>query len=154
MPFYWRILCKVESRKAIKIKWTNLPFSLSPSPPLSLSLSLYLSLSLFHSSCACRGSSFKWNFNESNLSHTLCLSFICLYFCSLSLFVTHSSPLSVQIISKGGSTGLLVMFERSWVRIPAQYTGWTFLHWFVVKIVLFVWKRPKINEKRGRGWSI
>ena len=26
--------------------------------------------------------------------------------------------------------------------------------WFVVKIVLFFWKRPKINKKRGRGWPI
>ena len=24
--------------------------------------------------------------------------------------------------------GLVVMFERSWVRIPAPYTGWTFIH--------------------------
>ena len=42
-------------------------------------------------------------------------------------------------------------FRRSWVRILAPYTGWTFFpHIFVVKIVMmFVWKRPKINEKEA-----
>ena len=39
------------------------------------------------------------------------------------------------------------MLERSWVRIPAPYTGWTFGHLFVVKIVCL--KRPKINEKEA-----
>ena len=32
--------------------------------------------------------------------------------------------------------GWRLMFQRSWVRIPAQYTVWTFLHVFVVKIVM------------------
>ena len=38
------------------------------------------------------------------------------------------------------------MFARLWVWILAPYTGWTFKyfsHWFVVKIVLFVWKDQK-----------
>ena len=33
--------------------------------------------------------------------------------------------------SQGGSPGLVViggLFQRSWVRIPAPYTGWTFFH--------------------------
>ena len=36
-------------------------------------------------------------------------------------------------------------FQRLWVQIPAPYTGWKcrFLHWFVFKIVLFVWKDQK-----------
>ena len=46
------------------------------------------------------------------------------------------------------------MFERSWVWIPVLYTGWTFghfSHWFVVKIVLFVWKdRNKLKRGCGR----
>ena len=38
--------------------------------------------------------------------------------------------------------GRQLMFKRSWVQITALYTGWTwyFSNWFVVKIVLFVWK--------------
>ena len=45
--------------------------------------------------------------------------------------------------------GRWLMIKRTWVWIPAPYTGWTwhFSHWFVVRIVLFAWKRPKINEK-------
>ena len=38
-----------------------------------------------------------------------------------------------------------LMIWRSWVRITAQYT---FSQSFVVKTVLFVWKRPKINNQR------
>ena len=47
--------------------------------------------------------------------------------------------------------GRRLMFQRPWVWIPAPDTGWTwhFSHSFVVKIVLFVWKRPKINEKEA-----
>ena len=49
-----------------------------------------------------------------------------------------------------GGYGRLLMFERSWFQILPLNTGctWLFLHLFVVKIVLFVWKRPKINERR------
>ena len=43
------------------------------------------------------------------------------------------------------------MFQRLWVRIPAPYTGLTFFTCMVVKIVIF-FERPKINDKRGRGW--
>ena len=33
--------------------------------------------------------------------------------------------------------GKRLTFQRSWVRIPAPYTGWTFFpHIFVVKIVM------------------
>ena len=45
-------------------------------------------------------------------------------------------------------------FQRLWVRIPAPDTDRLdiFSHWFVVKNVLFVYKRPKINEKEaGNG---
>ena len=48
--------------------------------------------------------------------------------------------LSVYNFFMGGIPGLVVMgqlvFKRSWVRIPAPYTGWTFVTF--VKIVLFV----------------
>ena len=39
--------------------------------------------------------------------------------------------------------GRRLMFWRSWVRIPAPYTGWTFFTLICWKIVLmFAWKRP------------
>ena len=43
------------------------------------------------------------------------------------------------------------MFERMWVWITALYTRWTwyFSHWFVVKIVLFHWKRSHTDEKEA-----
>ena len=45
----------------------------------------------------------------------------------------------------GGSPGLGLLFRRLWVRI---LDGHFFTHIFVVKIVMmFAWKRPKINDK-------
>ena len=46
--------------------------------------------------------------------------------------------------------GRRYMFRRSWVWIPALYTGWTFSHLFHV---IFVWKDEN-KRKRGRGWAI
>ena len=44
-----------------------------------------------------------------------------------------------------------LLFQRSWVRIPAPYTGWTFFNlYFFVKIVMFVWKDEN-KRKRGRA---
>ena len=43
--------------------------------------------------------------------------------------------------------GRRLMFERLWVRIPAPYGQDIFSHWFVVKIVLFVWKDEKFTKK-------
>ena len=43
------------------------------------------------------------------------------------------------------------LFQRSWVWIPALYTGWTFFtHLFIVKILMCVWKDEN-KLKRGRG---
>ena len=53
----------------------------------------------------------------------------------------------------GGSLGLVVMFQRLGVQIPAPYTGWTFSHLFVVKIEKCVWKDEN-KWKRGRGWPV
>ena len=51
--------------------------------------------------------------------------------------------------------GLQLMFERSWVRILALYTGWTFFTLICCKICNDVClKRPKINNKGGLGWPI
>ena len=47
------------------------------------------------------------------------------------------------------------MLRNSWLRIPASYTGWTFFTYICCKncndACLI---RPKINDKRGRGWPI
>ena len=46
------------------------------------------------------------------------------------------------------------MFQRSWVLVPALYTGWTFFTYYCCKNCNVWLKRPKINQKRGRGWPI
>ena len=47
--------------------------------------------------------------------------------------------------------GRRLTFRRPWVQIPVAYTGWTFFTLICCKLVLiFVWKRPKINEKEAR----
>ena len=51
--------------------------------------------------------------------------------------------------------GRLLMYKRSWVRIPKPYTGWS-LHFFTLiccKIV-FLFEKTKKKRKRGRGWHI
>ena len=55
--------------------------------------------------------------------------------------------------------GRLLVLKRSWVQIPALYSGWTFFHIYL----LFACKRPKINKKeaglgqffkKGKGMDI
>ena len=46
--------------------------------------------------------------------------------------------------------GRQLMFERSWVRILAPYTGWTFFTLICCKNCVVCLKRPKINEKEAR----
>ena len=48
--------------------------------------------------------------------------------------------------------GRRLTFKRSWVRILAPYTGWTFGHFFTLiccKICIVCLKRPKISEKEA-----
>ena len=70
----------------------------------------------------------------------------------------HDAKSQPQHISLPWSSGYgrRLTFRRSWVWIPAPYTGWTwhFSHWFFVKICIVCLKRPKIKEKRGHGWPI
>ena len=48
--------------------------------------------------------------------------------------------------------GRRLTFWRPWVWISVPYTGWTFFTLIFCKIVLmFVWKRPKINKKEAIG---
>ena len=48
-----------------------------------------------------------------------------------------------------------LMFWRSWVQIPAPYTGWTFFTCICCKSFNDVsLKTSKINDKSGRGWPI
>ena len=59
--------------------------------------------------------------------------------------------INTKSIILGGSPGLVVMIWRSWVRIPALYTGSNIFHIFVVKIVMIPWKDE--NELiRSQGW--
>ena len=59
-----------------------------------------------------------------------------------------------QVLYKDGSPGLVVgkrfTFRRLWVRIPAPYTGLTFVTYICFKNCNDVYlKRPKINEKEA-----
>ena len=46
--------------------------------------------------------------------------------------------------------GKRLTFQRSWVRIPAPYIGWTFFTYICCKNCGYVClKRPKINEKEA-----
>ena len=59
----------------------------------------------------------------------------------------------------GGSLGLVVMGDDSWSRGRGfesrhHILDGDFSHLFVVKTVLFVWKRTENKRKRGRVWAI
>ena len=45
--------------------------------------------------------------------------------------------------------GRWLIFWRPCVWNQAPYSGWTFLHYFVVKCVMSIWKRRKRKEKEG-----
>ena len=45
--------------------------------------------------------------------------------------------------------GKRLTFQRLWVRILAQYTGWTFFTYYCCTNCNFCLKRPKINEKEA-----
>ena len=46
--------------------------------------------------------------------------------------------------------GKRLTLRRLLVRIPAPYTVWIFFTYFCCKNCIFIWKRPKINEKEAR----
>ena len=46
--------------------------------------------------------------------------------------------------------GRRLMSRRSWVRIPAPYTGWTFFSYILYKNCNVCLKKMKINEKEVR----
>ena len=50
--------------------------------------------------------------------------------------------------------GKRLTFQRSWVRFPVLYTGWTLFTLICSKNCKVCLKRPKINKKRGRCWPI
>ena len=67
---------------------------------------------------------------------------------SLAVTLLMKSLLKVSVGREPWSSGYgwRLMFERSWVRILAPYTGWTFGHFFTFiccKIVMFDWKDQK-----------
>ena len=60
----------------------------------------------------------------------------------LFYFVTDYQPWS-------SGYGKRLKFQRSWVRFPALYTGWTFFTFICCKNCKVCLKRPKINEKEA-----
>ena len=63
------------------------------------------------------------------------------------------SKLKVTVGPWSSGFGRRLKDRRSWVRILAPYTGWTFSHIFKI-VMMFVWKRLKINWGWGWGWPI
>ena len=47
--------------------------------------------------------------------------------------------------------GKRLTFQRSWVRIPALYTGWTFFTYICCKNRNVFLKRPKNEKEAGVG---
>ena len=41
------------------------------------------------------------------------------------------------------------MFKRSWVRIPAPYTGWTCFHIYLLQKMYCLFEKSEINEKEA-----
>ena len=50
--------------------------------------------------------------------------------------------------------GWRLMFQRSWVRMPAPYTGWAFFTLICCKICIVCLKKAENKRKRGRSWAI
>ena len=99
-------------------------------------------------------------------SHCLQITMISIHFTHPSLSTAFSVSSSFFLAAKRtfkyflirqetwySGYGRRLIFRRSWVRISASYTGWTFSHLFVVKIVLFVWKDEN-KRKKSREWPI
>ena len=73
---------------------------------------------------------------------------------TLSLSLFERADRSVKYFKVGrepwsSGYGKRLTFQRSWVRIPAQYTGWTFFTYICCKNCNVCLKRPKINEKEA-----
>ena len=130
---------------------------------LSLSLSLSLSFSLTHSAMK------TTPLNDRNNKTFEIASFSSLQngsytlprkpetdagktsFCRLWRLVgTHKLIIFIGWEPWSSGYGRRLIFQRSWVWIPALYTGWTFSLLFVIKIVMFLWKD---ENKRKRGWD-
>ena len=69
------------------------------------------------------------------------------------LHYTNNSTFGREPWSSGN--GRRLMYQRLWVQILSLYTGWTYFTNICCKNCNDVClKRPKINDKRGRGWPI
>ena len=66
---------------------------------------------------------------------------------SLPFFLLLKSSFRREPWSSG--YGWRLRFKRSWVEIPAPYTGWTFYTLICCKNCFVCLKRPKINEKEA-----
>ena len=95
----------------------------------------------------CKIVSFKANkgsshlFNNDLLGHNHCPA----YHLFRAVNYNHKAFIRREPWSSG--YGLQLMFKRSWVRIPAPYTGWTFFTLIRCKNCIFCLKHSKINEK-------
>ena len=67
------------------------------------------------------------------------------------LFAKETENRKKNELKQNTSSGLgrRSMFKRSWVRIPATDTRWTFFTFICCKVFIVCLKRPKINKKRS-----
>ena len=80
--------------------------------------------------------------------HTL-LNKVCSY--TLGYIIASGSEGNVQItLPLSSGYGRRLMFKRSWVRIPAPYTGWIFLTLICCKNYIACLKKTENKRKRGR----
>ena len=67
---------------------------------------------------------------------------------------TVPSQITKTEITNGGSPILVVMEDTHVQEVMSLNPRWTFFHIYFCKNCNVCLKRPKINDKRGRGWPI
>ena len=82
------------------------------------------------------------------------MRFPCLILLHLSSLVEQNYNKVTSVGKLGGSPGLVVLrgdscIQRSWVQIPALYTGWIFFHIPICCKICNVFEITKINEKEA-----
>ena len=69
--------------------------------------------------------------------------------CPLQICNTHKRFVRLGREPWSSGYGRRLMYRRSWVRIPAPYTGWTFFTIICCKYYIVHLKRSKINEEEA-----
>ena len=146
----WMILASLQNCLTIRVIWVkqSLPLALNGRPKLIKSPNLVTLSRNIRS----------WNFSPpliQFIDQLYCYSLTTVNW-NVDVIVCH---LTIKML--GGEPwssgyGRRLKFQRSWVWIPAPYTGWTwhFSHWFVVKNCIICLKRTENKRKRGQGWPI